>query len=80
MMKRDELHAIVDKLSDEDLEKLSLYIEAMATGDPVQLALATAPWDDEPESEEERVGAEEALRELREGKWVSQEVIEADIG
>ena len=67
MTKREELHFIVDKLSDEDLEKLSLYIEAVTTDDPVLYSLATAPWDDEPESEYEKRGAANARRELREG-------------
>jgi hypothetical protein len=40
--------------------------------DPVRRALLTAPWDDEPEPEEERQAIQEARRELARGETIPE--------
>ncbi len=55
MTTKASLHQLIDTLPDTELEaaeRYLLFLREMA--DPVRRALLTAPWDDEPETEEER--------------------------
>ncbi|MGA2154272.1 MAG: hypothetical protein ABSH37_07645 [Bryobacteraceae bacterium] len=58
---REELHVLVDHLSDVDVPTVKKLLRALA--DPVKLSIALAPFDDEPESDEERAEVEAARRE-----------------
>jgi hypothetical protein len=58
---REELHALVDHLSDVDVPTVKKLLRALA--DPVRLSIALAQFDDEPESEEERAEVEAARSE-----------------
>jgi hypothetical protein len=58
---RQELHRLVDHLSDVDVPTVRKLLRALS--DPVRLSIALAPFDDEPETEEERAEVEEARRE-----------------
>jgi hypothetical protein len=58
---RHELHVLVDHIPASDLPAARKILRALA--DPVWQSILTAPLDDEPESEEERVNVEAARRE-----------------
>jgi hypothetical protein len=49
---RHELHTLVDHIPESDVPAACKTLRALA--DPVELAIRTAPLDDEPETEEER--------------------------
>jgi hypothetical protein len=66
------LHEIVEELS-EPAAELTLRALERWREDPVGLALAAAPLDDEPESPEERAAVELARAELRRGGVLSDE-------
>lgn len=71
MTQRAALHQLVDSLPEEDLPAAGRLLGGLATADPVERALLLAPADDEPETPEERAAAEEALRDVREGRTLS---------
>jgi len=58
---RQELHALVDHIPESELVAVRKILRALM--DPLDLALLTAPLDDEPETEEERAEVEQALAE-----------------
>ena len=63
------LHQIIEELPESELvaaERFLAYLRDMA--DPVRRALLTAPWDDEPETEDERQAVQEARNELARGE------------
>jgi hypothetical protein len=47
--------------------------------DPVLTALMSAPADDAPESDEERAAVEEAMVEIRAGRWLEHDELRARI-
>lgn len=46
----------------------------------IERSLLLAPIDDEPETPEEKAAAEEALRDIREGRTVSHEEVKRRLG
>ena len=46
----------------------------------IEQSLLLAPIDDEPETPEEKAAAEEALRDIREGRTVSHEEVKRRLG
>ena len=60
MTVKDELHQVVDSLSDAEAR---LWLEALSTGDAMLIGMALAPVDDESSSAEEDAGADEAWQE-----------------
>jgi hypothetical protein len=56
---RHELHALVDHIPEGDVPAARKILRALA--DPVELAILTAPLDDEPEAEEERAAVASSL-------------------
>ena len=56
---RHELHTLVDHIPESDVPAARKILRALA--DPVELAILTAPLDDEPETEEERATVESSL-------------------
>ena len=62
---REELHKLVDLISDSDVPTARKILRALA--DPAWLATLTAPLDDEPETEEERAEVDAARRETGRG-------------
>jgi hypothetical protein len=56
---RHELHTLLDHIPDGDVPSLRKILRALA--DPVELAILTAPLDDEPETEEERASVASSL-------------------
>ena len=63
---RSDLHRLVDAVPDEILEQARRALEPLA--DPFLLALASAPADDEPETDEERVAVREARDDIAAGR------------
>ena len=63
---REDLHRLVDALPDQNLLAAKEAIEPLA--DPFLAALANAPIDDEPESEDERAAVAEAMDDLTHGR------------
>ncbi|HLH00587.1 MAG TPA: hypothetical protein VKX49_30055 [Bryobacteraceae bacterium] len=62
---RQELHALVDHIPPGDLPAARKILRALA--DPVWQSILAAPFDDEPETEQERAEVEAARKEKRPG-------------
>ncbi len=62
---RQELHTLVDHIPASDLPAVRKILGALA--DPVWQSILTAPFDDEPENEEERAEVEAARSETGTG-------------
>jgi hypothetical protein len=65
-MTRSDLHRLVDAVPDEMLEQARLALAPLA--DPFLLTLASAPIDDEPETDAERAAIGEARDDLVAGR------------
>ena len=57
MTVKDDLHQLVDALSDDEA---SLWLDAIRSGDPMLIGMAFAPVDDEPATPDEDAGADAA--------------------
>lgn len=81
-MERDEIHRIVDELPEGELKAARRYLEFIRNvgADPVRRALENAPLDDEPETEEELRGVEQARRELEAGEVLTTEALKRELG
>lgn len=77
-LERQEAHALIDRLPPEKLPAVRSLLEIMV--DPLAQKLASAPLDDEPESEQERVAAAEAIESLSRGSGVAMEAVLSDFG
>jgi predicted transcriptional regulator len=68
---RTKLHDLIESLPSDDVPTALRVLEALnSTSDSVPLAFRDIPYDDEPETEEERAAVAEALREIEEGKGI----------
>ena len=78
---RDKLHRLVDEIPDDETVAAELFMAYLKGGrsDPLLLALATAPLDDEPETEEERLAVQEAKEEVARGEVRSWAEIRAEL-
>jgi len=76
---RDHLRQLVDRLPESELSAAERFLSFLCA-DPVLLALANAPEDDEPETEEERLAVEEARESLRRGAGISHEELRRELG
>ena len=74
MSTREALHQELDELPDGVLETVSRALQRLRE-DPIQFAIDTAPFDDEPESEAEREGVARAKAQMAAGLGVSPEVV-----
>lgn len=70
MTARERLHQIVEELPEPDAEQILRAVEQWRD-DPVSRALAAAPFDEEPETDDERAAVEQARDEVRRGDVVS---------
>jgi hypothetical protein len=70
---KQQVHELIDRLAPSQVTAVRGLLEAMI--DPVARAIANAPVDDEPESEQERKAVAEARAWLKEngGKGVPHE-------
>ncbi|MEJ7812312.1 MAG: hypothetical protein WKG32_18015 [Gemmatimonadaceae bacterium] len=70
MTTKERVHRLVDMLPARELETAARVLEglaALSVSDPVARALALAPEDDEPETDEERAAVAEARAEMQRG-------------
>lgn len=76
-MTRDAIRQLVDDLDERDLPTAERLLRALrdtvGDADPVLRALANAPFDDEPETDEERAGVAEARAEADRGELIPHE-------
>ena len=77
---KDKLHALVDGLPEDMLSEAERYLTGLTTTDPVLRRFLLAPLDDEPETEEERIAAEEARAEIARGESISLDEFESRYG
>jgi hypothetical protein len=59
MSAREELHLLLDRIPESDVPTMQKLLRSLV--DPVELAILTAPEDDELESDEERAAVAAAL-------------------
>jgi len=68
---RTKLHDLIESLPSDDVPTALRVLEALtSTSDFIPLAFRDIPFDDEPETDEERAAVAEALREIEEGKGI----------
>jgi hypothetical protein len=68
---RTKLHDLIESLPSDDVPTALRVLEAInSTSDSLPLGLRDIPFDDEPETEEERAAIAEARREIDEGKGI----------
>lgn len=81
MNERDTLRRLVDELPDSDLRTATRFLEFLriVERDPVLQALLEAPEDDEPTTDEEDEGAEEAKQEYVAGKARAWEEVREEL-
>jgi hypothetical protein len=78
---KDRVHHLVDELPEPELQTAERFLQYLrATADPVQRALMEAPWDDEPETEDERQAVQEARDELARGEVHTLEDVRRELG
>ena len=75
---RQHVHELIDRLPAPQLSAVAKLLETML--DPVARALANAPIDDEPVTEEERRAVAEADEWLRHNEPIPFEKVLADFG
>jgi hypothetical protein len=81
MTTKATLHQLIEELPESELvaaERFLTYLRDIA--DPVRRALLNAPWDDEPETEEERQAVQEARDELTRGDVYPIEEVRRELG
>ncbi len=82
MTTKATLHRLVDELPDDELAAAERVLATLRdrAGDPVRLAVLTAPLDDEGETREERAGASAARAQIARGDVVGNEELRREIG
>jgi hypothetical protein len=75
MTTKEALKRLIDDLPDERAERLLDAVQ-----DPVILARITAPFDDEPETDEERRAVADARAEVARGDLISTDQLSRDLG
>jgi hypothetical protein len=77
MITRDDLHKLIDRLPESELESARRVLEYLdeRASDPLLRALAEAPEDDEEETPEEAAAVEEARQEVARGEGIPWEQI-----
>jgi hypothetical protein len=76
MTTRDALYQLIDELDDDELAQAELYLRALREDDRVLQMLLTAPWDDEPLTDEERAALAEARAEVARGELIDDQDIQ----
>jgi len=78
MTTREALYRLVDSIPAAQLDDARQRLEPLI--DPVLAALANAPYDDEPETDEERAAVAEGRAALDAGDFVSLEEVRREFG
>jgi hypothetical protein len=74
---KEALHRLIDDLPEEEAERV---LRALQTTDPVLRAIALAPEDDEPLTEEERASIVAAQEAVSRGEVISHEALLRELG
>ncbi len=79
---KETLYRLVDVLPESEIGTAARVLEALSVlgADEPHYTLETAPLDDEPEGEEERVAVAEARDELTRGERILASTIYREIG
>ncbi len=77
---KQELHDLVDRLSDEDLAEALAYVRWLISDAASHGPLAAVPIDDEPETEEERAAVGRALEQLQTGDVIPHAQVRRELG
>jgi hypothetical protein len=78
MTTREALHRLVDSIADGDLDAAQQVLEQFA--DPLMQTVANAPFDDEPETDDERVALAEGRAALDAGDAVTLDELRRELG
>ena len=78
MTTKDALYRLIDAIPEHDRDAARSALEPLA--DPVLLALANAPLDDEPETDDERAAVAEGRAALARGDAISLEDARRELG
>ena len=79
---REKLHKLIDELPESELAMTECLLKDLVNGtrDPLIRKLMSAPWDDEPETEEERAAVQEAREQIARGEVISDEEVWRRLG
>lgn len=82
MTTRETLHHMIDELPDDALPAVAHLVQSLrsAGDDRLPRVLADAPWDDEPQSAEEREALKEAYATVARGAIVADEDLDRELG
>jgi len=73
---RTKLHDLIESLPSEDVPTALRVLEALnSTSDSIPFALRDVPFDDEPETDEERAAVAESDRDIEEGRLISHDEV-----
>lgn len=75
---RSDLHRLLDAVPDKTLDAARRALEPLT--DPFLLALADAPVDDEPETDEERAAVAEARDDIAKGRVRDWDEVRRELG
>jgi hypothetical protein len=78
MTTKEQLHKLVDELSEQEAAAALVIVERRRD-DPMLQVLASAPLDDEPSDADEDASAAEALASHRRGESISSEQLRAEL-
>lgn len=78
---REELHGLVDDLSDQDLTAAKRFLAYLRnTRDPLMRKMVEAPYDDEPLTEEDIAALDEAWEDVAAGRVITDEEVKRELG
>jgi hypothetical protein len=73
---RTKLHDLIESLPSDDVPTALRVLEALnSTSDSLPLDLRDIPFDDEPETEEERAAVAESDRDIEEGRLIPHDEV-----
>ncbi len=76
---KKELYQLIDALPESEIKTAKRFLEFLVTHDPVVYSLFSAPYDDEPNSEEENRETEKDWAEYLRGNAVTHETAAKEI-
>lgn len=79
---REELHALIDELRPDQFAEVARYLGRMRErprASSLREILSNAPFDDEPVTSEEEAAVAEAWEDVRAGRVVSDEELDAEL-
>jgi hypothetical protein len=77
---KKELHILVDALPEDETDPARRYLEYLLDVGSPTYALDSAPFDDEPLTQEEAKTVEEARAAARRGEVVSHDEVKRELG